>query len=44
MEPNTSNSAKFKKIRYVFGGTVDNNVRSGEMVRFQFSSYPKVSF
>ncbi|XP_046453722.1 leucine-zipper-like transcriptional regulator 1 [Daphnia pulex] len=26
---------------YVFGGTVDNNVRSGEMVRFQFSSYPK---
>lgn len=28
--------------RYVFGGTVDNNVRSGEMFRFQFSSYPKV--
>ncbi|KAL0270801.1 UNVERIFIED_CONTAM: hypothetical protein PYX00_008093 [Menopon gallinae] len=26
---------------YVFGGTVDNNVRSGEMYRFQFSSYPK---
>lgn len=28
----------------MFGGTVDNNVRSGEMVRFQFSSYPKVRF
>ncbi|KAF4516879.1 hypothetical protein B566_EDAN011223 [Ephemera danica] len=26
---------------YVFGGTVDNNVRSGEMYRFQFSSYPR---
>ncbi|XP_052124024.1 leucine-zipper-like transcriptional regulator 1 homolog [Frankliniella occidentalis] len=26
---------------YVFGGTVDNNVRSGEMFRFQFSTYPK---
>ncbi|XP_065333126.1 leucine-zipper-like transcriptional regulator 1 isoform X1 [Cloeon dipterum] len=26
---------------YVFGGTVDNNVRSGEMYRFQFSSYPQ---
>ncbi|XP_029475633.1 leucine-zipper-like transcriptional regulator 1 [Rhinatrema bivittatum] len=26
---------------YIFGGTVDNNVRSGEMYRFQFSSYPK---
>lgn len=26
---------------YVFGGTVDNNVRSGEMYRFQFSGYPK---
>uniref|UniRef100_T1JJ12 BTB domain-containing protein n=1 Tax=Strigamia maritima TaxID=126957 RepID=T1JJ12_STRMM len=26
---------------YVFGGTVDNNVRSGEMYRFQFSCYPK---
>ena len=25
----------------MFGGTVDNNVRSGEMFRFQFSSYPK---
>lgn len=26
---------------YIFGGTVDNNVRSGETYRFQFSSYPK---
>ncbi|KAL1505866.1 hypothetical protein ABEB36_005324 [Hypothenemus hampei] len=26
---------------YIFGGTVDNNVRSGEMFRFQFASYPK---
>ncbi|KAK3085495.1 hypothetical protein FSP39_004179 [Pinctada imbricata] len=26
---------------YVFGGTVDNIVRSGEMYRFQFSRYPK---
>ncbi|CAN7988167.1 unnamed protein product, partial [Ixodes pacificus] len=26
---------------YVFGGTVDNNVRSREMFRFQFSCYPK---
>lgn len=26
---------------YVFGGTVDNNVRSGDIYRFQFSTYPK---
>lgn len=26
---------------YVFGGTVDNNVRSSELFRFQFSCYPK---
>ncbi|XP_065075653.1 leucine-zipper-like transcriptional regulator 1 homolog [Ochlerotatus camptorhynchus] len=26
---------------YIFGGTIDNNVRSGDMYRFQFSSYPK---
>ena len=25
----------------IFGGTVDNNVRSAEMYRFQFSSYPQ---
>ncbi|CAB0044613.1 unnamed protein product [Trichogramma brassicae] len=26
---------------FIFGGTVDNNVRSGETYRFQFSAYPK---
>lgn len=26
---------------FIFGGTGDNNVRSGEVYRFQFSSYPK---
>lgn len=26
---------------FIFGGTIDNNVRSGDMFRFQFSSYPK---
>lgn len=26
---------------YIFGGTVDNNVRSGDMFRFQFSTYPR---
>ena len=26
---------------YIFGGTIDNNVRSGDMYRFQFSCYPK---
>jgi hypothetical protein len=26
---------------FIFGGTVDNNVRSGETFRFQFSSYPQ---
>ncbi|XP_028396682.1 leucine-zipper-like transcriptional regulator 1 [Dendronephthya gigantea] len=26
---------------YVFGGTLDNNIRNGEMYRFQFSSYPR---
>ena len=26
---------------YVFGGTVDNNIRSGEMYRFQLAAYPK---
>lgn len=26
---------------YTFGGTVDNNVRSGDMFQFQFSSYPR---
>lgn len=26
---------------FMFGGTIDNNVRSAEMFRFQFASYPK---
>lgn len=26
---------------YVFGGTVDNNIRSGEMYRFQLAAFPK---
>jgi len=26
---------------YVFGGTIDNNIRSGEMFRFQLAAYPK---
>ncbi|KAJ2940184.1 hypothetical protein O0L34_g11748 [Tuta absoluta] len=28
-------------VLYVFGGTVDNNVRSGELFRFQLSNYPR---
>uniref|UniRef100_A0A3P9QGQ8 Leucine zipper like post translational regulator 1 n=1 Tax=Poecilia reticulata TaxID=8081 RepID=A0A3P9QGQ8_POERE len=34
-------AAVIQDAMYIFGGTVDNNVRSGEMYRFQFSSYPK---
>ncbi|CAK1590169.1 unnamed protein product [Parnassius mnemosyne] len=26
---------------YIFGGTVDNNVRSGDLYRFQLSNYPR---
>ncbi|XP_049879416.1 leucine-zipper-like transcriptional regulator 1 homolog [Pectinophora gossypiella] len=26
---------------YIFGGTVDNNVRSGELFRFQLSNFPR---
>ncbi|RVE54016.1 hypothetical protein evm_001419 [Chilo suppressalis] len=26
---------------FIFGGTVDNNVRSGELFRFQLSNYPR---
>ena len=26
---------------YVFGGTIDNNIRSGEMYRFQLAAFPK---
>uniref|UniRef100_A0A665X360 BTB domain-containing protein n=1 Tax=Echeneis naucrates TaxID=173247 RepID=A0A665X360_ECHNA len=34
-------AAVIQDAMYIFGGTVDNNVRSGEMYRFQFSCYPK---
>ncbi|CAK9800483.1 Leucine-zipper-like transcriptional regulator 1 [Anthophora quadrimaculata] len=34
-------AAVIGEAMYIFGGTVDNNVRSGETYRFQFSSYPK---
>ncbi|XP_050307728.1 leucine-zipper-like transcriptional regulator 1 [Anthonomus grandis grandis] len=34
-------SAVVNDAMFIFGGTVDNNVRSGEMFRFQFASYPK---
>ncbi|ELT93946.1 hypothetical protein CAPTEDRAFT_218846 [Capitella teleta] len=34
-------SAVVQDAMYIFGGTVDSNVRSGENYRFQFSSYPK---
>ncbi|XP_014218455.1 leucine-zipper-like transcriptional regulator 1 [Copidosoma floridanum] len=34
-------AAVISDAMYIFGGTVDNNVRSGETYRFQFSSYPK---
>ena len=26
---------------FIFGGTVENNIRSGEMYRFQLAAYPK---
>uniref|UniRef100_A0A6Q2Z5J6 BTB domain-containing protein n=1 Tax=Esox lucius TaxID=8010 RepID=A0A6Q2Z5J6_ESOLU len=48
LHPNTSWSGRLfhaaaviQDAMYIFGGTVDNNVRSGEMYRFQFSCYPK---
>ncbi|XP_015122365.1 leucine-zipper-like transcriptional regulator 1 [Diachasma alloeum] len=34
-------AAVIAEAMYIFGGTVDNNVRSGETYRFQFSCYPK---
>ncbi|KAK5871420.1 hypothetical protein PBY51_004304 [Eleginops maclovinus] len=34
-------AAVIQDAMYIFGGTVDNNVRSGEMYRFQFSCYPQ---
>lgn len=34
-------AAVIKDAMYIFGGTVDNNVRSGDMFRFQFPTYPR---
>ncbi|KAF7993226.1 hypothetical protein HCN44_006286 [Aphidius gifuensis] len=34
-------AAVISEAMFIFGGTVDNNIRSGETYRFQFSSYPK---
>lgn len=34
-------SAVIADAMYTFGGTVDNNVRSGDMFQFQFSTYPR---
>ncbi|XP_050596167.1 leucine-zipper-like transcriptional regulator 1 isoform X1 [Bombus affinis] len=34
-------TAVIGEAMFIFGGTADNNVRSGETYRFQFSSYPK---
>lgn len=34
-------AAVVKDAMYIFGGTLDNHVRSSEIYRFQFSSYPK---
>lgn len=34
-------SAVIGDAMYIFGGTVDNNVRSRDMFRFQFSTYPR---
>ncbi|XP_026672159.1 leucine-zipper-like transcriptional regulator 1 isoform X2 [Ceratina calcarata] len=34
-------AAVIGEAMFIFGGTVDNNVRSSETYRFQFSSYPK---
>lgn len=34
-------AAVISEAMFIFGGTVDNNVRSGETYRFQFSCYPK---
>ena len=34
-------AAVVKDAMYIFGGTVDNNIRSGEMYRFQLAAYPK---
>lgn len=34
-------AAVIGEAMFIFGGTGDNNVRTGETYRFQFSSYPK---
>ncbi|KAH0949771.1 hypothetical protein HN011_006074 [Eciton burchellii] len=34
-------AAVIGEAMFIFGGTVDNNIRSAEMYRFQLSSYPK---
>jgi len=34
-------AAVVRDAMYVFGGTTDNNIRSGEMFRFQLAAYPK---
>ncbi len=34
-------AAIVKDAVYIFGGTVDNNIRSGEMYRFQLTAFPK---
>lgn len=34
-------AAVIGEAMFIFGGTVDNNTRSAEAYRFQFSSYPK---
>lgn len=37
-------AAVIQDAMYIFGGTVDNNVRSGEMYRFQVSVKPWLLF
>lgn len=34
-------AAVIDKAMYIFGGTVDNSIRFGEMFKFQFASFPK---
>ncbi|EZA52806.1 hypothetical protein DMN91_008863 [Ooceraea biroi] len=34
-------AAVIGEAMFIFGGTIDNNIRSAEMYRFQLSSYPK---
>lgn len=37
-------AAVIQDAMYIFGGTVDNNVRSGEMYRFQVSNKAWLSY